>query len=532
MGIQNIPTEVLSGVIGFLSWSSDANRWGPAVELADLRSARLVCRQWNALASAHMFREVALLHTTDGKDFDNFKKLTASPTVQQAARCAGIYSGPHHFGHDMTKDNGRSYEDWDQWKDGDYEEFTDAIDCIANLPKLHTVHIRFGEGCSGVPDSDYGFESGVEEFSTRLNALQAVFSAIAERKARGSNTAITTLAIENLQNKPIPDLISTITALAIENLRNRAMPDVIPTPDFISADFFGSVVKDITNLRLLIAHEYNEAGPDHDLDCVERRTFEPWLQTELLPLFANQLTSLHLSFQENWGVAPGYFDGKDLVFPHLKNLTLGEFVIGHHDQFDWVLAQKNLETLRLDRCVIVSHLAFFVGHSRDPHNALRDWDVRTHDWREYPTWSFGMHDGKKSFTFSGTWETVFDAIRSRLTNLVDFRMGHVSYRGDNHFNTIEHMRCTLPNARYIVLDTGLLPSPWITADEHTGNMDFGNNNPAVLEPENRTSRGSRQGRMELNRAKETLEGDTRALMKLVRAVEDRRRQKGLPQIST
>jgi hypothetical protein len=72
-------------------------------------------------------------------------------------------------------------------------------------------------------------------------------------------------------------------------------------------------------------------SPDHDLQCEERRTYEPWLQTVFLPVFADQLTSLHLDFNENWGVAPGYFDGEDLLFSHLKTLTLGELIIGHHD---------------------------------------------------------------------------------------------------------------------------------------------------------------------------------------------------------
>jgi hypothetical protein len=107
------------------------------------------------------------------------------------------------------------------------------------------------------------------------------------------------------------------------------------------------------------------------------------------------------------GIAPAHFNRKGLKFPNLKTLTLGELVIGHHDQFDWVLAQKSLETLRLDRCFIVSHLCI----SSDQWD---QWRVPTHDWHQYPESSFGFYGAEKIFGFSGTWETVYDRIRDGL----------------------------------------------------------------------------------------------------------------------
>ncbi|KXX74448.1 hypothetical protein MMYC01_208611 [Madurella mycetomatis] len=507
MGIDNIPLEVLGIIIGYLLLPEGQSDSGLDVELDDLRNARLVCRRWNSVASTHMFRNVALLHTPDGEDFTKFKQLVASSTVQHAARCVEIYSAPHHYPHDITQD--RNYDVWDLWEDGDYEEFTSAIDCIAHLPKLQAVHIRFSDRCTGDPDHDYYWECGIESVSTRLHTLEAVFRAMQTRATREAGK----------HGNPV----TSITSLTIQNLQN------IPIPDFVSSDSFRSVAKGITKLRLLVAEEYNEAGPDYDLDCVERRTFEPWLQNSFLPLFANQLTSLHLAFNEHWGVAPGYFDGKNLFFPNLKTLTLGNFVIGHHNQFDWVLAQKSLETLRLNQCAIVSYLTF-LHQSGLNQGQLRDWNTPIHDWKQYPEWSFGFDEGMSTFSFPGTWEAVFDSIRAELPNLVDFRMENPS-RAGNHFNSAEYMRCMLTCLRYTTLDTGLLPSPWIQADDFTGKMHFGNNDPAVLPPEDR---GKYQyvEKAELNRAKETLAGDLRAFKALVRAVEERRRQRGFHQIST
>ncbi|KAK0652383.1 hypothetical protein B0T16DRAFT_406096 [Cercophora newfieldiana] len=506
MNINSVPTEVLSLIISYLPSPAEDSCSSNEVTLEDLRNARLVCRKWNEIALPHLFRDVALLHKSDteiqGEDFTSFLEKTASPVVQNAARCAVIYSGPHHGGLGMDGFDVENYEGWDRWDSGEFELFQQAVQRIAKLPKLQAVHLRFTDKCGR--RSDYG--PGIEEFSTRMKIIKTVFRAIEARKTRpGMSTTINTLVVEHLQNRPMPE--------------------------FVQSDLFRSVAKDITHLRLRIAEEYNEHGPDHDLDCEERRTFEPWLRTEFLPIFSSQLTSLHLAFNENWGVCPGYFDGKGLVFPHLKTLTLNEFIIGHHDQFDWVLAQTSLETLRLHRCMIVSHLSIGVGTPRWPHNSLVNWGVRTHDWKEHPPWAFGFHEGKRSFTFSGVWETVFEAISSKLPHLIDFRFDYGNSYSENWFNMAEDMRCQLSCVRYVTLDTGLLPSPWILTKEGTGGvMSFGNNDPNPIPVDERQGRYGKE-KCELNRARETLEGDSRAFTYLMQTIEERRRQKGLAQIS-
>ncbi|KAK5654741.1 hypothetical protein OQA88_7066 [Cercophora sp. LCS_1] len=321
--------------------------------------------------------------------------------------------------------------------------------------------------------------------STRQNTLEAVFRAIQTRAARGQAD----------DGSPY----TTIKSLATQNLQNT------PIPDFVSSDLFKSVTKDLTELCLLVAEEYNEHGPDHDLECEERRTFDPWLQNGFLPLFADQLTSLQLSFNEFWGVAPGYFDGMGLLFPNLKTLTLANLVIGHHDQCDWVLAQRNLETLTLDSCVIVSYLSFLHENFQDK-SQLDRWGIKTHDWERHP---------------EGTWETVFDAIRNGLPNLVDFRMDNPRWTSGSHFSAAGHVGRKLTCLRYTTLDTGLLPSPWINANECTGDTESGYYDVSVPKEE----------RPVLNRAKKTLAGDKRAFDDLVKSIERRRSGRGLHQLS-
>lgn len=194
--------------------------------------------------------------------------------------------------------------------------------------------IRFSDKCVSHRPLGWWSDDYVEMRSTRLHTLREVFGAILERKAKKRTNLIKTLTIQEFQNTPIAD--------------------------FISSKLFRSVAKDITDLRLQVLFEYNESESDYDIDLEERRTFEPWPHKSLLPVFS---TSLALVFDKPSGVAPGYFDGKGLSFPHFKALKVGKLVIAHHDQFDWVLSWTSLETLRLYRCTIASHL-YFPSNSR------------------------------------------------------------------------------------------------------------------------------------------------------------------------
>lgn len=260
MGIQVIPIEVLSHIFGFLLAPEDELNelhYGQAVDLEDLRNARRVCRTWNDIASLHMFRTIALLHSKLG--FRNFRKMTASPMVQDAARCVDIYSGPHHYRHSLLEH--REYWTWRKWEDaGKYKAFTSAIDCIAELLKLQAVHIRFSDMCHHDTEFCRLEGSEYEVRGSRKHTLEAVFKAIRTRAARENSTTIRSLTIQNLQN--------------------------LPLPKFVASDLFKAVANDIIELRLLVAHEYNEDKTDEykdytsedDLCCEERRTFEPWLQ--------------------------------------------------------------------------------------------------------------------------------------------------------------------------------------------------------------------------------------------------------------
>ena len=493
MDISDIPLEVLSLILGQLFEYQNENDPESPVHYGHLRNARLVCRQWNKIATSHLFRTLTLVAepenaTRSWKDIP-WNHIVNSETIQRVAQNIVICSHPE----DLEMDDNASDVEGGAAQDDDDDDLGRlgvAVNGIAKLPNLKSLQISFSENCLGARETSWWEDDEkTESISDRLERLETVFRAIQKRRA----------AVDK------DNRTSTIRSLTLKNLQN------IPIPKFTSSDLYKDVIKDINELHLMIAHEYTEHGPDHDLDRIERQTYEPYLQKELLPPLAHQLRSLTLTFRECWGVIPAYFDGKGLVFPNLRTLTLGEFVIGHHDQFDWVLNQKSLETLRLDRCFIVSYL-------RVLNSQWDEWRVPSHDWHEYPEGSFG-HDDSHIFGFSGTWETVYDRIREGLPKLREF--GSVHHRYHNTFDRRESMGASLSNFRYITFDSGLCPSPWIEVENDSGKMMFGNNNPAVC-PSDATASERYTPTVSLNRAKENELGDTRAFEDLLRAVRERR----------
>ncbi|KAK4225961.1 F-box domain-containing protein [Podospora fimiseda] len=447
MDLNRMPTEVLSLILSHLPYPSSEY---DEVEPEPLATARLVCRQWNELASQHLFRVITLEHgdnaenvqpdgegdeTDEETETDIFHQWNAqvdSDLVKRMAKIAMINSGPLH---NMLE--GRDYDDWACWEKDDWDEFKHAISRIKELPGIREVYIRFSEKCQGkeTDESDWHWEDEeVEKGTTRLNTLRHVFVAMREHRERYGGTGG-----------------GGIKRLSIENLANNLLSE------WVGSEGFKEGVKGIRELRLNVVQEYTEAGPDHDLDFAERVTFEPFLQGELLPRFNMEgLTILDLSFAGCWGVCPGTFDGKGLVFSNLKRLSLGNFVIAHDDHFDWVLRQTSLERLYFKCCFVADSL-------RISDEELNKWGVKTHDWVKLPEVGHGSRT--QGYEYRGRWETVFDRIREELVNLMDFRFKYWHDYNTPVFDVpewtdlFEDEERGYDGRRYVSFHSGMIP-PW------------------------------------------------------------------------
>ncbi|KAF6787632.1 F-box domain-containing protein [Colletotrichum sojae] len=513
MDLNDLPDEVLNLILGQLielkEDLNDAEHYGELTESKEeLAKARFVCRRWNSIATEHLFQEVVLKHHPrneedensssdanhgDGNDsgkekdkkgheFTPWENLLNLESARKLARCAVIESCPAKLG---------EFGDWEimqNWEENSgYPRFYHAIDRIRELPNIKSLNIRFSERCFGkqstAQDAEFAWDADMEPMATRKMTLSKVLETI-RRRAEDNNTAqIRSLSLENLQNTPLPGFD------------------------------WEAVAMNVNELHLMIAVEYQEHGSGYDIEMEECWTFEPYLQTSILPHFADNLTVLTLGFLECRGAMPGYFDGKGLLFPRLNTLNLINFVVAHNDHFDWVLSQTSVETLRLERCHIVSHI-----YLMNRFNIL--WGLLTHDWEQYPEHSFGFtFDDDLIYHFPRTWETTFDQIKAKLPKLAQFQFDSADgYR----FRHPEVLGARLYPNRYIAFNCGLHPSPWITTSQHDGEMEFGNN---VSTPVNRNSPRNRYvTRGVLNRAKETEVGDGRAFEELLATVRARRDQ--------
>ncbi|OHF02271.1 hypothetical protein CORC01_02551 [Colletotrichum orchidophilum] len=477
MELKDTPNEILNLIIGHLVELIDLSHADDTREIhRDLLSARLVCRQWNSLATGHLYHTLKLAPAgtvDDNEDvFKDWNTILDLDAARNAAQRVIIQSCPGELSTNMD------YGDWKGWKDGEHPAFTSAIRRITQLPNVKAIEVHFSKNCKGQIG---GWDDDFEPTETRLLTLKAVFEAIRERAAHsdaGFRCPIRSLTIRNLQN--------------------------MPHQEFIDSILFKDVAKKVDGLHLLITEEHNEDGPDHDFFVHERLVYESHLQTQILPHFEANLTALTLSFQDPWGTMPGYFDGAGLRFRYLKTLNLANFVISNNYHFDWVLSQTALTTLRLDSCFILSYI-------RTNTTYTKKWSLHTQDWHHLPIGSYDFSDDDDDlYSFDGTWETIFDSICDNLLYLQDFRFEETG-NGLNFLRPSRIGTVLYPN-RYTTFDIGLLPSPWIESDRVTGEMEFGDNDPSVAEEGN-----DDRVRSNLNRSEETKQGDTRAFRDLLQA---------------
>ncbi|CAI6087618.1 unnamed protein product [Clonostachys chloroleuca] len=364
--IHDLPVEVLSLILGSFPGEESRHEF-PFFEL------RLVCRLWNKIASPHLFRAVQL--GRGRRTFQRWRRLLSRKRIRKHIQhvridCQNEYP-PYH---EIIK-----------WK----WHFARAIGCLKDLEQLNELSIHFEKSC----DLE-GWREGVTSkfrsfFATgaRMWILSKLAAALKERAVTVPNCRpVRSLTIYNLQNFPAWNVGSfdeptDITFLA-QSLRELDLTFV--SENYTEIDFY-------------------DHG-DWDPGKVKRCNFTPYLRHNWLVPTMEYLTSLSISSVERWGTIPSYFDGKGLEFPHLRSLALSNFVVGHHNQFNWVLRQKALQSLYLLDNAILSYI-FHDGIIKEQANVL------IHDW---------IMLGDSQYYFPGTWEAVFDRINEELPRLKDF----------------------------------------------------------------------------------------------------------------
>lgn len=249
---------------------------------------------------------------------------------------------------------------------------------------------------------------------------------------------------------------------------------------------------------------------------------------ELVPTWLSPcsatLTRLALYSDQYFGYMPR-LDLRGLHFPRLRTLALGNYIISHAWQLDWLARHgPSLRHLYLDDCSIINYFQLYAptdieGYVTAPCKPYPD------DLLHRPTIR----------TSSLRWAAVFDALRAAGTSLHTFRIGSSALGGwhfyrarrlrapvdgdSSHPRVYERLRVGLFPDRYLLCHMGIGPS-WYT---DLGTLPW----PEGFEAQD--GDGSREGNEVMGFLEALDEGvvdraDKEALVRLVEGVGRRRRE--------
>jgi hypothetical protein len=256
--MKNLPQELLDLILAQLIERPTPYQYRDTKEWRSnkryLCQARLVCQQWNSLATPHLFRNIVLVYTKNATPV--WDQILDSKVVQHA-RSVYIRTSP-------PDDYPNGY--WEEIEHEPYENLLESVKRIEELENIETLYLRFSSYCRGTGT----FATEVEGIKYRQQVLENLFTAMHKRRQVERNKPIRSLTIENLQNLPLPQ--ST------------------------SSNLFKDVMKDVNHLHLIVEEEFDDDGPDWHMHCVERRIFEPHLHREWLTPFSNHIVSLTCIF--------------------------------------------------------------------------------------------------------------------------------------------------------------------------------------------------------------------------------------------
>ena len=182
----------------------------------------------------------------------------------------------------------------------------------------------------------------------------------------------------------------------------------------------------LKSLRMGIVHEQHHPERGYDLKGGSNQLFwERYPSRWLLPA-TNTLR--HLTLYSNLVV--GWFpklELRNIHFPHLESLALGQFMFSHDWQFNWILSHSGtLKHLYLDRCSIL----YQIGHANSRWLDPEGYPVVG---RGYPRWGHsrlmdetGFDETLKFINYETRWHDVFTRFSASLTHITMFRFGSSS----------------------------------------------------------------------------------------------------------
>jgi hypothetical protein len=386
-------------------------------DVATLKSFRLVNKSALALATEILFGTINLLPTDNSAE--NYTQILDDAKLSRLVRRVIFNTSEDPLEDDRDEEEESEFLD----------SFKNAMLSVTKFPRLEEVELRFARACSVPGAWNRYWPQAAETRAFRMSVLNSLFAGLNEE--RHPSAHVQSLTIKNLQDGTDESLYDSSA--------------------------FQSVMEKVKRLHLQVTTEHYEPSPEVNIDLDScQNFFKVVLPQRWLKPMQSQLTHLTLySSQCEWGFWPPS-DLREVHFPVLKSIALGNWTIVHEWQIDWLLSHgQTLEELILDECPIVTALM------------MGDKPAKLH-WPDLPIlWTnkrFGT--GYYFKEFSLRWHHVLPRFQSSMPLLRHFAMGRGDWSAHTMFEDRYHMKPKCLWGRYYMFNIGRAPSPFTAGDGH------------------------------------------------------------------
>ncbi|PGG97158.1 hypothetical protein GX51_07464 [Blastomyces parvus] len=406
-----------------------------------LKSLRLTSWECSSPAARELFREVRL--TACDPSCARLEQIRAHERLQQYVNKINL--GLRGWSPGLLRKYPALLQEW-QTEDEEPilpGRFIKLVESLKMFPNLWNVNVLFDPKCS--LEEIYG---DAEQYDPFRASMMKLF-------------------LSSLTSFPQPPL-----ALGLQNYQN------INPQDAETASMLKQVVGNLQSLRLGILNESDEGNGEHDLEYNQPHIFTRELPTVWLQPASATLRHLTLYGTLYFGFYPK-LDLRDIHFPNLQSLALGNYAFIHDSQLDWILSHgPTLQRLYMDDCTILYKVGIY-NKDQCYLSPTEMWPGTAVNWEG---------NAKYHARYSKRWHDYFRAFEEGLPELRHFRFGSSPNWWDKSgipFEMETEIKMGLNEESYLVFCDGYGPSPYMEdwIDPPAEDEDGDDDDKAVRSPE-------------------------------------------------
>ncbi|OAX85229.1 hypothetical protein ACJ72_00389 [Emergomyces africanus] len=400
--------------------------WARIASFADrksLKNLRLTCHRCSMFATQELFGEIRL--KTSDSSCASIERIRAHKQLKPYVKKISL--DIRNWSPVLLKKYLELSQDWQDRADeipilpG---RFIKLVESLKMFPNLRNVNVLFDPQCK--LEQYYLGSPQTVEFRLRMMKL----------------------LLSSLTSLPQPP-----SALGLRNYQN------INPEDAETASMLKQVLGNLQSLRLGILNESCEGNGEFDLTYEDAHTFTRELPSVWLQPASSTLRHLTLFSNLYFGFYPK-LDLRDIHFPNLQSLALGNCAFVHDTQLDWILSHAStLQSLYMDDCVILYEVGIYNNENAKDNCYLSGLTEM------YPGAGRNSSSGVKyRASYPKRWHDYFRAFQEGLPQLRHFRFGSSPFWWDDSgipFEMEMEIQLRLDVELYLVFCDGYGPSPYM-----------------------------------------------------------------------